>query len=81
MMPMEKTYTNNALIQFLYHEMSAVETVEMAQAIEEDRLLYAEFNEFLIARAQLPKALFQPNRNSVSHILQYSAKTALEAHC
>ena len=76
---MEETYTYQPLVQFLYHEMSACEAVEMAQLIEEDNFLHAEFNLLLSAKAQLPKVQFSPSKSSISNILQYSAKTALEA--
>lgn len=81
MMPMEETYTYNSLMQFLYHEMPAADAVEMTQLIEEDICLHEEFDELLMAKAQLPKVLFHPNRHTISNILQYSAKTALEAQC
>ncbi len=78
---MEETYTYQTLVQFLYHEMPAGEAVEMAHLIEEDDLLHAEFNILLSGKSQLPKALFSPLKSSISNILQYSVKTALEAQC
>lgn len=78
---MEKTYTYQSLVQFLYHDMSASDAVEMAHAIENDDALHADYNLLLTAKAQLPKALFNPSKNCISNILQYSAETALEAQC
>lgn len=78
---MEETYTYDALIQYLYHEMPAAEVVEMVHSIESDDYLHAEFNALHAAKAQLPKVQFQPSKSSVSNILLYSAKTALEAQC
>ena len=78
---MEETYTYDSLVQFLYHEMSAVEAVEMTHMIEEDSYLHAEFNALLLAKAQLPKVQFSPAKTTISNILQYSAKSALEAQC
>jgi len=75
---MEDTYTNDALVQFLYHEMSAVEAIEMAHAIEADDYLLSEFRSMQVARAHLVKVLFQPSAMSVNRILRYSAGTALE---
>jgi hypothetical protein len=77
---MEETYTYPSLVQFLYHEMPAGDAVEMAHTIEESDFLHAEFNQMLKAKAMLPKVLFQPAKNTINSILQYSAKTALEAH-
>ena len=78
---MEETYTYHSLVQFLYHEMPAGDAVEMAHTIEESDFLHAEFNQLLLAKAQLPKVLFHPSKNSINNILQYSAKPALEAQC
>lgn len=78
---MEETYTYHSLMQFLYHEMPAGDAVEMAHSIEDDDFLHAEFNAMLVAKAHLPKVLFSPSKTTVSNILQYSAKTALEAQC
>lgn len=78
-MPMEETYTYDALmVQFLYRELSAADVVEMAQRIEENPALRADYNEMLSAKSQLPKALFNPSSATLRNILQYSAKTAVE---
>lgn len=76
---MEDTYTNDALVQFLYHEMSAVEAIEMAHAIEADEYLLSEFRSMQRAKSHLVRVLFQPSSVSVNNILRYSASTALEA--
>ena len=78
---MEETYTYQPLVQFLYHEMPACEAIEMANLIEEDAFLRAEFNGLQLAKSQLPKAQFNPSKISISKILLHSAKTALEAQC
>ena len=76
---MEKTYTyDNALVQFLYHEMPAAEAVEMVAMIEEDPNLHAEFNSLLLSKTQLPKVQFHPSRATLNNILRYSAKSATE---
>ncbi|MDO8368550.1 MAG: hypothetical protein Q7T20_17250 [Saprospiraceae bacterium] len=78
---MEETYTYDAqLVQFLYRELSAGDVVEMAHMIEDDSKICADFNVLLFAKAQLPKVQFQPSPTVLHNILQYSAKTALEAH-
>lgn len=78
---MEETYTYDAqMVQFLYRELSAGDAVEMAQMIEENTEIGADYNSLLFAKAQLPKVQFNPSPSVLQHILQYSAKTALEAH-
>lgn len=80
-MPMEETYTYDAqMVQFLYRELSAGDAVEMAHMIEEDSEISADFSQLLFAKAQLPKVQFNPSPSVLHNILQYSAKTALEAH-
>lgn len=80
-MPMEETYTYDAqMVQFLYRELSAGDAFEMAHMIEEDAEISADFNAMLFAKAQLPKVQFNPSPSVLQNILQYSAKTALEAH-
>jgi hypothetical protein len=78
---MEETYTYQSLVQFMYHEMPAGDAVEMAHLIEDDHFLHAEYNALLSAKAQLPKVQFSPSKSCINNILQYSAKTALEAQC
>lgn len=80
-MPMEDTYTYDALVQFLYHEMPAAEAVEMAHAMEADEYLLEEFQSLQLSKAQLPKVQFNPAKSTISNILQYSAQSALEARC
>ncbi len=78
---MEETYTYDAqMVQFLYRELSARDALEMAPRIEDDSELSADFNALLFAKAQLPKVQFNPSPTVLQNILQYSAKTTLEAH-
>jgi len=80
-MPMEETYTYDAqMVQFLYRELSARDALEMAHRIEDDSEISADFNALLFAKAQLPKVQFNPSPTVLQNILQYSAKTTLEAH-
>jgi hypothetical protein len=80
-MPMEETYTYDAqVVQFLYRELSAGDAFEMAHMIEEDAEIGADFHAMLFAKAQLPKVQFNPSPTVLQNILQYSAKTAMEAH-
>ncbi|MCB0523488.1 MAG: hypothetical protein R3A50_15135 [Saprospiraceae bacterium] len=74
---MEETYTYQPLVKYLYHEMPACEAIEMANMIEEDEFLHEEFQNMQQAKSQLPKALFNPSKNTVSNILNYSSRTAM----
>ncbi len=76
---MEDSYIQNALVQFLYHEMPANEAYDFSQLIGTTPELGALHNHFLKAKTQMPSALFNPSGATLTNILQYSAKTALEA--
>ena len=76
---MEKTYTyDDALVQFLYHEMPAADAVEMVSMIEDDPDLYAEYSSLLLAKTQLPKVQFNPSTTALDNILRYSARSGSE---
>ena len=77
--PMEKNYTYESLVQFLYHDMPADEAVLMTQHLEANLEMRAAFEEMLFLLFQLPKAHFNPAPAVLNNILQYSTKTALEA--
>ncbi len=78
---MEETYTYDAqMVQFLYRELSAADAMEMTHLIEDNAALSADYNTLLFGKAQLPKVQFNPSPSVLHNILQYSAKTALEAH-
>jgi hypothetical protein len=76
---MFKSYSEDDLIRFLYHEMSAEEAARMKHRLAADLELRAEFHALQQARQTLPKVQFLPTSNTVHRILQYSTKTALEA--
>ena len=75
---MEEKYTYDALVQFLYHELSAQEVTEMTHSLEEDIEMLAVFQSLVSAKAQFPKVQFVPSSGVLNNILQYSAKTMLE---
>jgi hypothetical protein len=79
-LPMKETYTyEDALVQFLYHEMPAEEAADMALALEVDEALHTAFRELREAKTQLPKVQFNPSSTALNNILQYSTKTTMEA--
>lgn len=78
---MKETYTQESLVQFMYHELSSEEALDMRQALDQDSELRAEFNDLLLARTQLPKVQFNPSNAALRNILQYSAQTAPAPLC
>lgn len=70
---MHETYTiESKMIQFLYHELSGSEAVELTQLIETDPEIDDMYANLFLAKAQLPKALFNPSSATLSNILKYS---------
>ncbi len=75
---MFKSYPEDELVRFLYHEMSSEEAARMKRRLATDPVLRAEFVELQQAKQALPKVQFLPTSNTIYRILQYSTKTALE---
>lgn len=75
---MKETYTYDALVQFLYHELSAQEVVEMTSLLEDDVEMLAVFQGLASSKAEFPKVQFVPSNATLNNILQYSAKSMLE---
>ena len=76
---MKENYIYDMLVQFLYRELSADDTLFITQLIDRSpdvRLMYQELRQ---AKMSLPKVQFNPSTQALSNILQYSTKTALEA--
>lgn len=74
---MKQYFTQLDLIRYIYRETSAVETIEIAEALSEDPLLMDEYQEVYRGYLQLPKAKFSPKPSALQNILSYSEQTAL----
>ncbi len=74
---MEQYFTQLDLIRYIYRETSAIETLEIAEALSENPLLMEEYRELYEGYLQLPKAKFSPKPNALRNILSYSEQTAL----
>ena len=77
---MQESYIQNALMQFLYRELPADETIEVTELMAATPEIRRLFNRFFGAKAELPKALFNPSTATLNSVLRYSAKTAVQAH-
>lgn len=69
---MEKTFTQQDLIRFLYKETTISESRDIEQVIEEDWVAREEYEEIKSAAASLPKVEFSPSDRVLSEILRYS---------
>ena len=76
---MEQNSTLNHLIRHMYKELSAFETLDLLEALNQDKQLRRAQRQLLEAYRLLPKVTFSPSQKSLNHILSYSEQTAIEA--
>jgi hypothetical protein len=69
---MIKTFTQNDLIRFLYHETSEQETKEINKALLCDSELQAQYNDLNASKSILDETHMQPSASTVLNILSYS---------
>ncbi len=75
---MEQTFTKSTLVKYLYGETSAVETIAIREALQENILLREKYEELRRAYDQLPRVKFNAKSATLQNILDYSKRTALE---
>ncbi|HRG78309.1 MAG TPA: hypothetical protein PL167_01810, partial [Cyclobacteriaceae bacterium] len=71
-LPMIKTFTQNDLIRFLYHETSEEETKEINKALLCDSELQTQYKELNATRKELDAARLEPSSEVVENILNYA---------
>lgn len=69
---MIKTFTQNDLIRFLYHETSEQEEREINKALICDSELQEQYKELIATKSQLDVARLEPSAMVVENILNYS---------
>lgn len=72
---MERHYTSNCFIKYLYRETSLTQTLEIEHSIENDKSSRDLFLRLKAGYKNLPKVLFYPKDETVANILDYSIKT------
>jgi hypothetical protein len=77
---MTQNFTPNHLVQYLYKETTASQTLAISEALYEDAALCREFESLCQGYQQLPRATFRPSSATIQSILGYSRSTALEKH-
>ena len=74
---MNKKFTLNDLLLYLYNETKMTESVLIQKAIDFDFETEEEFEDLKAAVSYLDNLLESPSKNCVNNILNYSKKTAL----
>jgi hypothetical protein len=69
---MTKTFTQNDLIRFLYHETNEDQTKEINKALLGDAELRAQLAEMKSSKKSLDAAQLEPSQESVLNILSYA---------
>jgi hypothetical protein len=69
---MIKTFTQNDLIRFLYHETSEEETKEINKALLCESELQEQYKELSALRKELDAMRLEPSATSVQNILNYA---------
>jgi hypothetical protein len=69
---MTKTFTQNDLIRFIYHETTEEEALEISRVLSFDRELQLHYRELLLAKDQIDKAQLEPSPAVVENILRYA---------
>lgn len=69
---MIKTFTQNDLIRFLYHETSEQEEREINKALICDSELQEQYKELIATKNHLDVARLEPSAMVVENILNYS---------
>jgi len=76
---MVKDSTLNHLVRFLYRETSALESLDILEALDADFTFQEAHEELEVAYQQLPKVKFNPKESSIQAILRYSKRTTVGA--
>ena len=69
---MIKTFTQNDLIRYIYHETSEEETKEIDKALICDSELQLQFKELMAVKRQMDDSTMQPSATVVANILNYA---------
>lgn len=69
---MKQNFTQQHLVKFLYHEISASEALSINEVLHRDPVLRQEYQQLMQARQQLPRVQFRPADATIQRILKYS---------
>jgi len=76
---MTKTSTQNDLIRFIYDETSTTEAKQLQNELICQSELLEEFNQLAATKLILNDLLYEPSKESLNNILDYSKSTKLRS--
>lgn len=77
---MIKTFTQNDLMRYLYHETTEQEEQEISKALLADNELRDLYQSMSAMKAEMDKAQLEPSSNTVLNILSYSRSEQHHQH-
>lgn len=77
---MEQQFTQDLLVKYLFKETSFSEKIMVESLLNEDDVLFEEYELLLNSQRQLPKVKFNPSNSSIHNILRYSEQTTVGTH-
>lgn len=75
---MQKSFTKNTIVKFLYRETSAAEDMAIRELEMSDYSFREELNGLRQAYRQLPKVGFRPRQSTLDQVVGYSRKALLQ---
>ena len=69
---MTKTFTQNDVIRYIYHETSDVESAEIESALMSDNELLRYYQEYSLMKRRLQRAIKEPKESVLTKVLAYS---------
>ncbi|MCR9289952.1 MAG: hypothetical protein NXI23_21460 [Bacteroidetes bacterium] len=75
---MKQNFTQNDLVRFIYKETSAGETIAIGEALNDNNVLYDQYETLLEGYIELPKVQFSPSPSAIQNVIGYNRQTTLE---
>ena len=69
---MIKTFTQNDLIRFIYHETTESEEREINKALASDAVLQLQYNELIAVKNLMDESQLDPSQSVINSILSYA---------
>lgn len=76
---MIKTFTQNDIIRYLYHETSEQESASIESALLRDNNLLKVYQELSLIKRQLGRVVSDPDEKIISSVMAYSKSLDLHA--
>ena len=77
---MIKTFTQNDLMRYLYHETTEKEEQEISKALLTDTELRVMYQSMLALKTEMDKAQLEPSPSTVLNILSYARSEQHQKH-